>query len=100
MAEAGRPWWRRWRRLAVAAIAVQAAYVGSYAALYARGVREADAFGSKYVFYVPAADVVEARRLPPQHVAMMAVYDPLNELHVRWLGGRSACRGITFGLSR
>ena len=100
MAAAGRPWWRRWRRLAFAVVAVQAAYVGSYAAFYARGVSEADTLGSRYIFYVPAADVIEARGLPPQHVALMGLYDPLNELHVRWLGGRSACRGITFGLSR
>lgn len=31
MARAGRIWWRRWRRLAIALVAVQAAYVGSYA---------------------------------------------------------------------
>ena len=56
--------------------------------------------GSSTWCSVEAADVVEARGLPPQHVVLVGVFDPLNELHVRWLGGRSACRGITFGLSK
>ena len=96
----GRPWWRRWRRLAFAVLAVQFAYVGSYAVFYSRGVSEADAVGFPYFFYVPVADVIEARGVTRRHEVLKTVYEPLNELHVRWFGGRSACGAITFGFSK
>jgi len=100
MATADRTWWRRWRRRAIVLVALQAAYVGSYAGLYYRGVSEADAVGSKYFFYVPAEDVTEARGLTRRHYLLMALYEPLNELHREHLGGRSVCRDMLFGLSK
>jgi hypothetical protein len=99
MASTNRSWWRRWRQIVIGLLALQAAYVGSYAALYHRGVSEADEFGSKYFFYVPVTDVVEARGVTRQHMLLMALYEPLNDLHGRWLGGRSPCGCILFELS-
>jgi len=100
MATTDRAWWQRWRRRATALVVLQAAYVGSYAALYHRGVSEADAIGSSYFFYVPADDVIEARGLTRRHLLLMVLFDPLNELHCEYLGGRSACRCMLFGLSK
>ena len=100
MATADRTWWRRWRRRAITLVALQAAYVGSYAALYYRGGSEADAVGLRYFFYAPVADVTEARGVTRQHILLMALYDPLNDLHQQYLGGRSPCLCITFGLSK
>ena len=92
-----RTWWRRWRRLAIAVIVLQSAYSGSYASFYYRGVSEADAGGFRYFFYVPVSDVMEARGLTRQHVVLGTLYEPLNELHMDWFGGRSACRCVMFG---
>lgn len=100
MATSDRTWWLRWRRLLIFLVGLQAAYLGSYAALYYRGVSEADAVGLKYFFYVPVADVVEARGTTRRHLVLMALYEPVNDLHSRQLGGRSACRCILFGLSK
>ena len=96
MAEVSRSSWRRWRRLAFALVTVQAAYIGSYAAYYRRSVAEE----SRYIVYAPMADVIEARGLPRQHYVLAAVYAPINEVHVEWFGGRSACRCMMFGLSK
>ena len=100
MTAAVRPWWHRWRRWVIALIAFQAAYVGSYAGFYYRGVSEADAVGSRQFFYVPVADVMKARGLTRQHTVLGFVYAPLNELHMDWFEGRSACRCAMFSLSK
>lgn len=100
MAKAGRAWVRHVRRLAFAAGLLAAVYVGSYAVLYRRGVREAERYGFDYFFYVPVADVAAARDTTRQHQVLGPVYAPLNHLHDRWLGGRAACRCVLFGLGR
>ena len=74
------------------------AYVGSYAALYRRGVSEAERYGYDFFFYVTFADVVAARDTTTRHQWLGPVYSPLNELHGRWFGGRSACKCIMVGL--
>ena len=99
MAKAGWTWRRRFRWAAAIAGALVGTYVGSYAALYRRGVAEADANGYPYIFYVPWADVAARRDTTLQHQILGPLYEPLNDAHRRWFGGRSACRCITFGLS-
>src|SRR5258708_825256 len=96
MAKNGRTWW--WR-VAIAVVVLRDVYVGSYAVLYYRGVSEMNAVGLRFFFYVQIAEVVEVRRVTRRHVLLAALYEPLNNLHGRWLGGRSACRNITFGPS-
>jgi hypothetical protein len=98
VAASSRTLWRRCRWAAVVGLLV-ALYVGSYVALYRRGVAEADAYGYRYFFYVPFADVVSARSTTRQHRVLLWLYGPLNDLHHRWFGGRDACRSITFGPS-
>ncbi len=91
-----------WRRMPWAAAVVGlllGAYVGSYAALYRRGVAEAERYGYDFFFYVPFADVVAARDTTARHQWLGPVYSPLNELHGRWLGGRPACKCVMVGLS-
>ena len=96
MAGSTRMWWRWWR-WAVVVCLLAALYVGSYAALYRRGVAEADAYGYRYFFYVPFADIVAARGTTREHQALLWLYGPLNDLHHRRFGGRDACRSVTVG---
>jgi hypothetical protein len=91
-------WWRRCRRPAGVVGLLLALYIGSYAALYRRGVAEADAYGFPYFFYVPVADVAAARGTTSQHQLLGILYEPLNMAHCRWFGGRAACRCVMFGL--
>ena len=100
MKSAGRTGWRRLRWPAVVVGVLLTLYVGGYAALYRRGVAEADAFGSTYFFYDSFLDVLAARDSTRQHHVLLLLYGPLNALHHDWLGGRSACRCMMFGLSR
>ena len=71
----------------------------SYAALYRRGVAEAERYGYDFFFYVPFADVAAARDTTARHQWLGPVYSPVNELHRQWFGGRAACKCIMFGLS-
>ena len=98
MAKVGRAWVQDVRRLVIAAGLLLAVYVGSYAALYRRGVTEAERHGYDYFFYVPFTDVVAARDATARHQWLGPVYSPLNELHRQWFGGRAACKCIMFGL--
>jgi hypothetical protein len=91
--------WSRWCRWAAVVGLLAVTYVGSYAALYRRGVAEADAYGYRYFFYVPFADIESARGTTRQHQMLLSLYGPLNDLHHRRFGGRDACRSITFGSS-
>ena len=79
MAKTGWTWW--WR-MAIAVVVLLDVYVGSYAVLYNRGVSEMNAVGLRYFFYVPVADVVEARSVTRRHVLLAALYEPLNNLHI------------------
>ena len=99
MAKAGRTWCRliRWP-VAVVGLLL-AFYIGSYAALYRRGVAEAERYGYDFFFYVPFADVAAARDTTARHQWLGPVYSPVNELHRQWFGGRAACKCIMFGLS-
>jgi hypothetical protein len=98
VAKDGKAWCRRCRWPALVLAASLVAYLGGYAALYHRGVAEADAIGMPYFFYVPLADVARQRGVPDQHALLVRVYEPLNRVHQRWFGGRSACHGITLAL--
>lgn len=91
--------WRRVRWPAVVVGLLLSVYVGSYFALYRRGVAEAERYGYDFFFYVPFADVVSAHDSTRRHQLLGPVYSPLNERHYRWLGGRPACKCILFGLS-
>ena len=91
---------QRYFRLLLVLALVQFVYVGSYAVLYRRGVAEMNAVGLKGFCYVPIADVIEAQAMPIQHTILTMLYAPINELHARSFGGKSACLCIMFGLSR
>lgn len=73
-------------------------YVGSYAAFYRRGVLEAEQYGFSYFFYSPVDDVIAARDTTRQHQFLAPFYDPVNQLHRSWFGGRSPCRCVMFTL--
>jgi hypothetical protein len=72
-------------------------YVSAYAILYYRGVSEMNAVRLNYFFYVPFSDIAEARRITRQHAILEGLFGPLNKVHSRWLGGKSACKNISFG---
>ena len=75
-AKVGRAWVQDVRRLVIAAGLLLVVYVGSYAALYRRGVTEAERHGYDYFFYVPFTDVVAARDATARHQWLGPVYKP------------------------
>ena len=99
MAASSRTWRRRCYWTAAVVGLLVGLYVGSYAVLYRRGAAEADAHGYRYFFYVPFTDIVSSRGTTRQHRVLLWLYDPVNDLHHHWFGGRDACRSITFGPS-
>jgi hypothetical protein len=81
------------------ACALISLYGGTYAALYHRGVKEAEPYGSFY-FYVPFNEVMTSPDVPRRHFVLMAIYSPINQLHREYFGGRSPCVCMLRGLSQ
>jgi hypothetical protein len=76
-----------------------APYLGSYAYLSRRGMREAQQYGMKSFLYMPAQEATgyeEMRR----HYRLAAFFAPVNELDQALFGADAPVRCIYFGLSR
>lgn len=65
--------------LKVLCILVLAAYIGSYAYLSGRGMREAKAYNSEGILYVPVEDVVKSHDLT-RHQYLRMLFIPLNQI--------------------
>jgi len=87
--------WRRRRWVAAAVAILLTAYIGSYAALYRRGIVDADRFGCSGFFYVPLDKIalgdgsLKIGPLTRRHQFLERFYAPLNRMHRAWFGGRS-----------
>jgi hypothetical protein len=92
--------WHRLRIGLLVGFVLLVVYVISYAVLYTRGMNEVRLYGHSYFFYCPVSDLRHGEDLPYQHRLCVSVYDPINQFHISYFDGCSACHGVTWGLSR
>ena len=74
--------------LKVMCVLVVAAYIGMYADLSRRGMREAREFNSEGLLYVPVGEVEQSHDLT-RHQYLRILFTPLNEVD-QWLFGADA----------
>jgi hypothetical protein len=93
---------RRWiwpsartRRVMLAVAVLLAAYVGSYAWLSRRGMREARDCGTDGFFYVPTAEIAATQDLRKQ-LCLAVFYAPANLVDHAWLGTSSPVTNMMF----
>ncbi len=92
----------RWGRILALLIVVPLflAYVGSYAYLSRRGMRQAERSGLKFFFYVPIDDPALRRNDLRQQGQFVTFYGPLNWIERAFFGGTHACTGMTLFLAK
>jgi hypothetical protein len=80
-------WSPRSQILAVAALSLALAYVGSYYRLSRRGIREAKPYGIPGFLYVPVQEVIPPPHDLSPHYRFAAFYAPLNWFDRLHFGG-------------
>jgi hypothetical protein len=76
------------------------AYVGSYAYLSRRGMREAEKYGLKFFFYVPLNDPAVRKNDLSRQMQFVNFYSPLNWIDRTFLGASHPCTGMTLWLGK
>jgi len=91
----------RWGRILALIIALPLflAYVGSYAYLSRRGMREAEKSGLKFFFYVPLDDPALRRNDLRKQGQLVTLFSPLNWIDRTFFGGTHPCTGVTLTLA-
>ena len=84
--------------LRVLCILVLVAYIGSYAYLSRRGMREAREYNSEGILYMSFQDVEQSHDLTRHH-RLRILFMPLNIIDQLILGADEPVLGITFELS-
>jgi hypothetical protein len=75
-------------------------YVGSYAYLSRRGMREAERSGLKFFFYVPLDDPALMKNDLRRQGQFVTFYGPLNWIDRTFFGGTHPCTGLTLHLAK
>jgi hypothetical protein len=74
-------------------------YVGSYAYLSRRGMRQAETWGLKYFFYVPLGDPDLRKNDLTRQNRFVSFYAPLNWIDRTFFGGTQPCTGMDLSLA-
>jgi hypothetical protein len=92
----------RWGRIfaLVVVLPLILSYVGSYAYLSRRGMREAETWGFRFFFYVPLGDPDLRKGDLTRQMRFVSFYAPLNWIDRTFFGGTHPCTGMTLYLSK
>jgi hypothetical protein len=75
------------------------AYVGSYAYLSRRGMREAETWGFKFFFYVPLDDPDLRKNDLTKQIRLVTFYAPVNWIDRTLLNGKQPCTAMDLSIA-